>query len=151
MQLNDFTRYFLIFEKNISWNCFGTIELLLQKGFGPNFIYDDKCGRRSQFFMLEFWLVKRQTWTLVLFCSTATATPPYNLTNFKWSATEYRQKKVKLFLSGVIYLVQQFKVNFCCQIDLFRFSKKDSSSIDWQWNRQSVKEFSFILKSIKMI
>ena len=37
------------------------IEIIPQKDFGPNFIYDDKCGRRSQFFMLEFWLVKRQT------------------------------------------------------------------------------------------
>ena len=65
-------------------------------------VYDDKCGRRSQFFMLEFWLVKRQTWTFFgrrgsHWCLSPLARPtPYNLTNFKWSASIFRELKVKL-------------------------------------------------------
>ena len=60
LQLNDFKAYFLTIYFQKKPRC-GTIEIIPQKDFGPNFIYDDKCGRRSQFFMLEFWLVKRQT------------------------------------------------------------------------------------------
>ena len=60
LQLNDFKADFLTIYFQKKTRC-GTIEIIPQKDFGPNFIYDDKCGRRSQFFMLEFWLVKRQT------------------------------------------------------------------------------------------